>query len=342
MTRLGMICRMDKSGLGQGQTLRLARLLNPSKIMLIDSTYFNGNEQHPEWYSGYATTLVDGFPSNQHVFELLDGLDIVISCETFYNNALTFLARSKNVETILFANYEFLDYLSPSYIARLPDKMVTPSYWHLKELYARFKAEYLPTPIFEDEFKEAREINLKRTGPRKYLFMNGKTAVHDRNGLESLYAALELAKGDFTVTIKAQHDIAKHPDPRIFYDFSNPESQAELYKDFDALIQPRRYGGQTLSMCEALISGLPVVMTDIEPNNVLLPSEWLVPSAKTGEFMTRTMIDIYSADPKWLATVLDRLDAGPDSKMRALELGQLFEAESLRVKYNHLIEELMR
>jgi glycosyltransferase involved in cell wall biosynthesis len=337
--KLGMICRADKSGLGQGQTLRLARLLKPDKIMLIDSTPFNGAQQFPEWYAGYDCMPITGFPTNDQIIDFVKHIDVLLSCETFYSNSLTRIAKMYGVRTILCANYEFLDYLKPEYShIFLPDRVITPSYWHLDELKQRFNAEYIPTPIFDDEFKEAREINFKRTGQRKYLFMNGKTAIHDRNGLESLYAALELSKGDFTVTIKAQHDVKKHPDPRLIYDFSNPDNQADLYKDFDALILPRRYGGQSLPMCEALMSGLPVIMTDIDPNNKVLPSEWLVPAVKTGEFMTRTIIDIYSASPNALAYMLDNIYIGPKTKDYACYLGKEFEAETLRPKYEELTQ----
>jgi glycosyltransferase involved in cell wall biosynthesis len=337
---------MDKSGLGQGQTLRLAKLLNPDRIMLIDSTPFNGAQQFPEWYKEYpvqhATGLIKGFPTDLQVAQFMQSMDFVVTAETFYNNNFTNIAKSMGVKTICIANWEFFDWNVLTYRIRyaLPDKVVTPSQWHISDFQKLTEVEYLPTPIFDDEFKEAREINLKRTGKRKYLFMNGKTAVHDRNGLESLYAALELSKGDFTVTVKAQYDVKKHPDPRILYDFTNPENQAELYKDFDALIQPRRYGGQTLSMCEALMSGLPVVMTDIDPNNKILPPEWLVPAIKTGEFMTRTIIDIYSASPNALAYTLDNFYIGPKTKDYAYYLGKEFEAETLRPKYEELVHEI--
>lgn len=328
---------MDRTGLGQGQTLRLAKLLGPDKVLLIDSTFFNGNPQYPEWYKGYKTEMIYGFPNDREVTEFLEGLDTVITCETWYNNHFVEIARAKGVKTILIFNYEFLDNLNNP---RLPiaNKMIQPSYWYLDQMKSRYGAEYLPTPIFKDEFKRARKANLKRKGKPKYLFMNGKTAVHDRNGLESLYAALHLAKGDFTVTVKAQHDIKQHPDPRLIYDFSNPEDQAELYTDFDALIQPRRYGGQTLSMTEALMSALPVFMTDIDPNNKVLPKEWLVPAYKVNSFMTRTMIDVYSAERVDLAKLLDTFEPTRESKERAFEIGQQFEAETLRSKYKELLK----
>lgn len=343
MIKTGLIVRCDKSGLG-AQTLRLTRLLNPSKVMIIDSTSFNGNDQHPMWYKDWPSIIIRGFPSDAQVESFLEDLDVLISCETFYSGHLTHIARNKGVKTILIANYEFLDYLQPVYRASipLPDKIITPSQWHLRELKQKFKAEYLPTPIFDEEFHYAAKENISRTGKPRYLFINGKTASHDRSGLKSLYAALELSKGDYEVVVKSQSDIPKHPDPRLVYDFNNPEDQAELYTDFDALIHPRRYGGQSLPMCEALMSALPVIMLDIEPNNMILPKEWLVPANKAGDFMARTMIDIYTANPQALAKKIDVMHTDIHKwKTLALELGQQYEAENLREKYIKLIEEIV-
>lgn len=336
--RVGLIARMDKSGLGV-QTLRLSKLLKPNKILLIDSTPFNGAEQHPHWYNNFQDKeMSHGFPSNEQIYNFLSHLDVVISCETFYNNSFTRIAKERGVKTVLIANPEFMDWLKPEWEqVPSPDKVIVPSLWMMDKM-KRFNPEYLPTPIF-DEFKSVRKSNLKRTGKR-YLFINGKTAAHDRNGLESLYEALPMCKGKFTITIKVQNDVKKHPDPRLIYDFTNPEDQSELYKDFDLLIQPRRYGGQTLSMCEALNCAIPILMTDVSPNNKVLPPEWLVPATKTGEFMTRTMIDIYSANPNVLAHKLDNFDITKDMKKQAYEIGKQYEAESLRSKYEELLNEV--
>ena len=60
--RLGIIARSDNTGLGN-QTRELVNMLNPSKILLIDSTPFNKNKQHPEWYQGYDVLTTNGFPT---------------------------------------------------------------------------------------------------------------------------------------------------------------------------------------------------------------------------------------------------------------------------------------
>lgn len=336
--RIGIIARADKTGLGQGQTLRLVKLLKPDRVMVIDSTPIKkpAPKQYHEWYKGYNTTNVYGLPTTQDVDKFLNDVDIIISCETFYSYYFVSEAKKRGVKSVLIFNYEFLDNLLYSNIA-MPDILIQPSYWYLDDMAERFGAVYLPTPIFPDEFAKARETNLKRKNTRHYLFMNGKTAANDRNGLNSLYAALKYAKGDFTITVKAQNDIEQSGDARVTYDFSNPENQNDLYEGFDALILPRRYAGQALPMCEALCAGLPVVMTDIDPNNKVLPPEWLVSARKIDRFMVRAMIDVYDADPINLAMVLDTLDAKAKAKAKAIELSKEYDPIALLPKYKQAL-----
>jgi glycosyltransferase involved in cell wall biosynthesis len=148
---------------------------------------------------------------------------------------------------------------------------------------------------------------------------------------------LRYAKGDFTITIKAQSDVQRTNDPRVLYDFINPDDQNNLYEGFDALILPRRYAGQSLPMCEALCAGLPVVMTDIDPNNKVLPPEWLVGASRIGQFMVRTMIDVYNTDPRKLAIILDTLEVDAKAKAKAIELSREYDPDTLLSKYTEVL-----
>src|SRR5690606_2061207 len=101
-------------------------------------------------------------------------------------------------------------------------------------------------------------------------------------------------------------------DRRVMFDIGNKLEQNELYKDFDAMILPRRYGGLCLPMNEALCSGLPVIMTDISPNNRILPENWLAQARVKTQFMTRTMIDLYMTDLQDLARRIDQFATMPE------------------------------
>jgi glycosyltransferase involved in cell wall biosynthesis len=96
-------------------------------------------------------------------------------------------------------------------------------------------------------------------------------------------------------------------------------------------------------MNEALMSALPVFMTDISPNNAVLPGKWLIESRKIDEFKTKSMVNVYDADYKRLARVIDKYVENNRKikiKENALEIGlENFSADKLKQKYINLIEE---
>lgn len=326
-----MVCRADKTGLGL-QSLRLTKMLNPEKVMLINSKSFKQTQQYPEWYKDFNTLKVNGFPQSHQIISFLQGLDTVVTCETWYSNNFLPLAISQGVKTVNIFNYEFFNNLKDAK-QPLPDALIQPSLWHYEEMHRQFGAVYLPTPIIENEFLTAKTINLARQGKPHFLFINGKTAAKDRNGLEDLYRALKHSIADYTLTIKAQHNIPRIKDDRIRYDFSNPIDQNELYAGYDCLIMPRRYGGQCLPMCEALASAMPVLMPDIDPNNKVLPKEWLIPSKQVDSLMVRTLIEVYSTDPTELAKAIDSFKVSIEDKQEALKLAEEYSPDKLLPKY---------
>jgi hypothetical protein len=341
--RLGIIARSDNTGLGN-QTRELVNMLNPDKIMLINSSFFNQNKQHPEWYSEYnCQTTVQGFPNTNEISEFLKELDVVISCELFYNPRFVDLAKGRGIKTILQYNYEFLDYLAKPKQA-LPDVLVAPSLWNFEDVVSKFgdktSVVHLPPPTNINLFAEAREINKNKTHKR-LLHIAGKAAVKDRNGTNTVIEMLNYSIGDYELIIKTQSRLdIKCNDPRLTIDNSNPDSHQSLYEGFDAMVLPRRYAGLCLPMNEALISALPVFMTNISPNNKVLPEEWLFESNKIDELQTRTMLDVYDGNAKMLGKLVDdyySLDI-PKLKDKAFQIGNNnFSIESLKDKYINLI-----
>jgi hypothetical protein len=75
----------------------------------------------------------------------------------------------------------------------------------------------------------------------------------------------------------------------------------------------------------ALMSGVPVV-DDRHLAQQSVPASRVVPATKTGELMTRIMIDVHSDDPKALVAKIDEFCATSDeepasAKARACALG---------------------
>ena len=252
MNNLGLIVRGDFSGLGN-QTRRMTYLLKPQRLLYIDSTSFSKNKaQHLDWYSGFSGYTVKGFPNDRELRIFLRGLDSFTTCETAYNyNAYT-IARQMHVKSSCVINYEFCDYLVKPDLPK-PDLFIMPSYWKLDEMKQRFgddKVIYLPPPIDPNEFKEAREVNFKRKGAKRFLHMVGTLASNDRNGTLDLLEALKHTKADFELVIHSQQELPREymvDDRRLKYSMENIEKESDIYKDFDALILPRRYAGLCLT-----------------------------------------------------------------------------------------------
>ena len=341
---LGIIARSDNTGLGN-QTRELVKMLNPDKILLIDSQHFNGNEQHPEWYKDYnVTTTLSGFPTKQELIEFLRNIDVVLSCETFYRQDFLHYAKRRGIKTILQYNFEFLLNMSVPE-AELPDVLLAPSLWNIDQIEkmvdGRCKVIHLPPPTDSTLFENVRQNNMSKDHNR-LLHVGGKFAAKDRNGTETVLQMLKYSKANYELVITTQ----KFPelnlkDSRVTVDNSNPENREELYNGFDAMLLPRRYAGLCLPMNEALISGLPVFMTNISPNNLILPKKWLIKSEHINSFQAKSLVDVYDGNPEHLASIVDEYMDNKDKremKDSALQIGlNHFAKNNLKDKYLDLI-----
>lgn len=333
---VGLIVFSNYSGIAI-QSRRMCYALKPNKILAIDSSGFSKNkEQHWDWYSSFTGILTKGFPTNREIDVFLKGLTKVFCIENPLNFHLLNECKRLGIKLYIQSNYEFCDHLNRDLVP--PTKFLMPSYWMIDDMKKKFgddRVMYLPPPMNPQEFTKAREINFRRIG-KKYLHIIGTLATHDRNGTLAIIEALRQSKGDFEIVIRSQHKLPIEymtDDRRVKYEIRNSQEVSDMYKDFDAVILPRRYGGLSLVCNEALMSGLPVIMTDISPNNELLPKKWLVPATKTAELMTRTIIPVYSANVQKLAEFLDNLQVTEEDKIEAFELGynQFSETELLPV-----------
>ena len=343
--RLGIIARSDNTGLGN-QTRELVNMLNPDKILLIDSSHFNGNVQHPEWYQDSNVMITTrGFASNKEVSLFLRDLDAVLSCEIFYNSSLIAMAKKKNVKTILQYNYEFLDYLNNDNLM-FPDVLLSPSYWELDTVKSLFSSQtivaHIPPPTTPELFLKARNTNANKTHGR-ILHIGGKAAVKDRNGTQTVIKAMEHVKSNIVLDIKTQSHIDAKGNEKINIIYDNVINHADMYEGYDAMILPRRFAGLCLPMNEALMSALPVFMTDISPNNQILPKEWLVKSNKIDTLITRTLLDVYAADPVALAKAIDDFYELNIERQKSLAYGigySNFAPDNLKQKYLDLIHSI--
>ena len=346
--RLGIIARSDNTGLGY-QTKQLTDMLKPNKVMLIDFSPHNNNKQHPEWYKDYEVINVLGIPDSRDIERFLKDLDVVFSCETFYNNDEFILtAKQKGIKTILQYNYELFGNLSKKNMA-LPDVLVSPSLWQIEDIHFKFgrkaKVVHLPPPTQTNLFRSASEIN-KSKSHNRILHIAGKRAAQDRNGTNTVINMMRYSKADYELVIRTQTKLESNiTDDRIVLDYNDNEDRESMYVGFDAMILPRRYAGLCLPMNESLLSALPVFMTNISPNNKILPGKWLVESHLIDQFRAKTMIDVYEANLRKLAELVDNYVGLNDQdkineKEEALCLGyDNFSPNKLLPEYLKLINE---
>lgn len=361
--RFGLIARADNTGLGN-QTWEFYRHMHPSKTMVVDIGHLNGNKSYVERYGrgDGQNSYIKGFPTTWDIDRFLEGLDVVFVAESPYNYYLYERAKHLGIKVAMQYNYEFFDWFAnPSYPT--PDMLIAPSKWGYDTVQAfcdgrGIKHIYLHCPVNTD-LLPARDI---KQGLR-FLHTAGKSAAHDRNGTELVIAASKLVHPNVQIKIhfqgeqglghQATHTIDDYrkllaeakPACNVVIEQKEYEDYQDVYSEADVLLLPRRYGGNCLPVNEALAVGMPVIMTDISPNNQFLPREWLVPSFRIGQFTPRMPVDIYGCDRIALAKKINEFAAYDEDAMRvhnnvAKGLGQQISWANLKPMYLKAFEEL--
>jgi len=330
--RLGLIARADNRGLGQ-QTWAVQRNLQPAKTMVVDCPSMQPLQLHLDRFPG--AQLVRGLPTEYDYAQFCESLDVVYTAETGYGD-LWSVSQRMGVKTVLHANYEFLDPRDQ------PTVWAAPSLWNFDRFPAG--ATHLPVPIETDRFP----VTKKPLTATRFLHVVGRPAVHDRNGTFDLLQALQHVTATITVTITCQlpgyvaglisdYQIRTPDNVTLVLDSADHVDYWTIYDNQHAMILPRRFGGLCLPANEAVGSGIPVIMPDIDPNNTWLPKAWLTDSMMSGDFRAKQHIFVYRTDPKVLAAKIDQLATDEDfyghSTWKASELRKYLSWETLTPEY---------
>lgn len=303
MSKIGLIGRCDPCGLTT-QTWEFYNHLHPAKTLIADISHLNGAKQFPSMYQAIdgceITVLPKGLPTKKEIDKFLDGLDVVFTCETPYNPYLFEAARERGIKTILQTNFEFCEWQNQPELPK-PDVFAAPTSWRFIELFQKLDSDVmvLPVPVNRERLKFQQ-----KTSFRKFLHIAGNVAIHDRNGTRQVMEGFRIfrkmfGREDVTLTVKVQKQVNWQDEfPEVNVEISNARNYWGIYQGYDVLIFPRKYGGLCLPMQEALSCGMPVIMTDISPQNELLPKAWLVPAKKIDQFQAPGgTTDIFEADP---------------------------------------------
>lgn len=359
--RVGLLVYSSQTGLGY-QTLALARMLKPYKIMHVDLSMYNQFPVNPDVYNDLCTYKRDvvGTPRDDDFAWLATDVDVVFICETPINwNGLNVI-RAKGAKSVIQYNYEFLNYYRQPNLPK-PDLLLSPSDWYINKVrrdnFAPVVLLRPPLVDFEafkgsDKLKARKRLNAS-------VHIQGRPTLGDRNGTKTfldvveviekrkrlkleyyVYGQLPNAQDRTTWQVYGQYKdqldrfrTSKQLEGRFKY-YVNTPKQTTMYAKGEVLVLPRKYGGLCLPMNEALASAMPTVMPDITPNRQFLPKEWLVPAKKAGYITTHSPIPFCEVDPKDVVAVVDNIRRNiKKHASMALELAQNFNATKLRKKY---------
>lgn len=333
--RLGLLAYSTNTGLGI-QTHEFYKNIKPVKTLVLDLSGLNGVEQHPDRYPDGI--FIKGIPTDSDLRGFLEGLDLVFLCETPLNYNLFSIAREMGVKTVIQPNWEFLDYLNQPNLP-LPDLFALPSKWHWEDFPFDNKI-FLPVPV-----DKPQSINREVGSTRTFLHIAGRPAHKDRNGTDIvLEAAKHIPWARFIIRIQDRDYIKTAPD-NVSVITKNETNYWQLYQSGDVLVMPRRYGGLCLPVNEALATGMPVIMPDIDPNNRWLPEEWLVPAKITDQFEARSKVDVHSVRPFDLADKIyhfAKMKNFGSQATKAKKIADGISWETLRPRYLKVFEKLCR
>jgi glycosyltransferase involved in cell wall biosynthesis len=301
--KLGMLARSEHRGLGN-MSREFYRHMRPDKTLLVipDAVRHAHLTSHVDWYPAATNIRFDGHLDEKVCREWLDGLDVVYTCETYYDWAFCRWAREQGVATIC---HVMPEWMRPEWAAE-PSAWWAPTSWRLDLLPEGTRL--VPVPIATDRFEPPAE---RDPGPLRWLHIAGAKTHADRNGTQSVIIVGRMLDPDQTVTIHTQSPGYAPLSPNVTINDRVVDDYSDLYRGFDALVMPRRYAGLCLPVLEAFAAGLPVLMTDMSPQNADWPVDTVATTAGEPVRMMGGRIPTGNVDVHALAEKMNRWASAP-------------------------------
>jgi hypothetical protein len=223
---------------------------------------------HLDWYPGAHIARFDGReiepkPAQRFMSEV----DVVFSVETLYSWPFASALRNAGIHTVVQGNPEFYRRDGEQGQAPPPHQWVWPTDWLIEDLPP---GPVLPVPAYGvAPVGEPPDLEDERL---TFLHVAGHAANGDRNGTEAFFKALRHIRVPCRVRVVGQDGQLPVPDhfPAHIELDANPlgvDNRWDLYRGAHVLVAPRRYGGLSLPVIEALEMGLAVLMSDARPNH---------------------------------------------------------------------------
>lgn len=336
--KLGLIARGDTGGLA-AQTWDFFRHMQPDKVMLIDIDGYTGQRTDYTRYEGAENlTIITNYPTPLDFSNWLGDLDVVFTVECPYDHSLYEIARQRGVKTVCQYNWEFLQHHQEPDLPT-PDLWLSPSSWKQPDTIAGVPVKYIHVPVDRERFPFSLHPRAK-----KFLHIAGHRTFGDRNGTATLLESLPYIQSDIEITLRTQDDLPRaYTDHKLKIIHDDVRDNTELYNNEDVLILPRRYGGLSLQLNEALSLGMPVIMLDIEPQASMLPKSWLIPAKLQESIYVKTRVDVYGCPPDQLAKKIDWFSKQPLARYskKANALASERDWKVMRPQYEALLEILL-
>lgn len=288
---LAMIVRADMGGLAS-QTHELWKRLRPERTIVVRIANPRGWDRVGMYDAPWTSTIevMHARLSPVTLAGLAARHDHLVSAETFY--ADTDLVKAKR---ILIANPEL-------YAGEECDTMILPSVW-VRDRWPEAKVIPQPTPDPPAEFVRTRT-------EAKVFLHTGAPAMRDRNGTEVFLKACSMMQERAVAIVRGRTVPKRMGRVEIVCNTESYDDWWDAYTpEADALVIPRRYGGQCLPAQEGAVCGLPLVMPRLSPQNT-----WPGPrfgaalgpqvAMKGGPFVVHRPV------PRDLARVMDRMVRG--------------------------------
>lgn len=244
---IGMIARANNRGLGI-QTWEIARHLQPEVVVVIEeqSEKFGW---YPERFPGAIFSPWAGYMGDlsDEAIEALMDCDTIFTVETTYDPKLFPLAQSSGRKTIIYVNPEFYR----AHEAEAASQVWVPTTWRIEQIPG---ARHVPMPVALDRFHGEPGDG--------FLFVGGHSARGDRNGMEIAIRAARRIGVELNVTSQDP----MRPLNRGARLLPPVENYWDLYQGMGVLVMPRKYGGLSLPVQEAMAAGMAVVMGACPPN----------------------------------------------------------------------------
>lgn len=333
--------RADQGGLA-AMTHDFFRHVEPDETMVVDLGDAGRGPARVEQYPGarvvrgYNDAITEGM-----IRQFARKVDVVYAAETFYREDVAAVFADCGVPTVLHVMPE----LWRQEMAQ-PTRMWAPTTWELGRLPEH--TEVVPVPVDTDRFP----ARLADVPARRFMHLSAP-AFHDRNGSNIVDDALAWIACDEPITVV--YCGARKPPPawhnhhgttiRVEWDQGGHATREALWAgDADALVMPRRYAGLSLPMQEAAAQGMPIVATDLPPQNAWLPAATLAPARPHRTVrMVGGHFTVYDASP---VDVADRISvlANDTETARSARSASLSRAQDLswdrwKPRYLDLLQE---